>query len=745
MATVPVNANTKPAVDEIDRLIAALIKTGKAAGMSEAAIDKMVKEAKSAGTEGAKGIGGLNNELNKTNSILTTIGGGMATLFALDKIKQFVGEVVRVTAEFQRLEAVLTTTLGSKSEAQAALLQIQDLAKKTPFSVFELSESFVKLANRGVKPTMEQLNRLGDVAASLGKPFKEVVEAILDINNQVRWKEIGIKAETVGDKVKLSFRGMTQEVARTEQAVTEAIVAFGNMNGVTGTMNAISETLGGKISNLGDSWEQFLNTVGDGNNGVLTGAVTLLTRAVDKAKELLMTDSQERQKESLAIYTEQADKVKALYEQTGDADKARKIALENLHAQLIEVNKQLEESSALVKKLEHDDAQRAFAAFSTNDELEAEYIRNNQLVNQYNDLLNEGQKGILEQTARIKELEKAKRKSAELTDDEKKLLKEINEWQTESLNRDIQYWQRLNDEASKYLNTLYNGKGNPDDFVPEADAPEARDDSAYEMAKVNVARRKALIDDFKNYSLMAMEEVFAAQQYNVQRELAMLQQQYEYEIGLAGNNDKAKDKIRKDFQKKEAELLAKQARNQQEQALFNIAISQGPAIAKTVGNLGMPWAIPFIAAIGVLIASQLNRAKGVKQPRYAAEGDFDIKGPGTETSDSIPYMLSVRETVTPARATKKFGKLLKPMVEDKNLDWNDIRNIVDRELPTGLPAMIFANAGADSPEILNELRANRKAIENKQEVRIHFDENGFGQWIGNKGQWTKYLRGRYGV
>jgi len=104
--------------------------------------------------------------LNSIRSIAATIG-----LAVIAK------QIFDVTAEFQKLAAVLTNTLGSRSLAQAALNDIKTFASQTPFSVQELTASFVKLANQGFKPTLVELRKLGDIASSQGKSFDQLTEA----------------------------------------------------------------------------------------------------------------------------------------------------------------------------------------------------------------------------------------------------------------------------------------------------------------------------------------------------------------------------------------------------------------------------------------------------------------------------------------------------------------------------------------------------------------------------------------
>ena len=180
--------------------------------------------------------------------------------------------ITQASAQFQKFEAVLTNTLGSKSEAKKALDQLTDFAAETPFQVDELIGSYIKLVNRGLKPTREELVQMADLTASQGKGFEQLTEAVLDAatGEFERLKEFGIKAKSQGDQVTLTFKDQEIQVAKTEAAITQAIIGFGKLNGVQGSTAAISGTLEGKISNLGDRITQMWKKLGEGiiGNGI---------------------------------------------------------------------------------------------------------------------------------------------------------------------------------------------------------------------------------------------------------------------------------------------------------------------------------------------------------------------------------------------------------------------------------------------------------------------------------------------
>lgn len=192
---------------------------------------------------------------------------------------QLAGSVVRITGEFERFNAVLKNTLGSQEAASAAMEDIQKFAATTPFQLNELVGSYLKLTNRGMQPTMETMRKLGDIAASQGKSFDQLTEAILDATSGggfERLKEFGIKASKNAGMVEFSFKGMTKRVADTPHAINEALLAFADLEGVAGGMDAISQTLEGRISNLQDSFATLAVKLGKSLLPIMEGAINLL-------------------------------------------------------------------------------------------------------------------------------------------------------------------------------------------------------------------------------------------------------------------------------------------------------------------------------------------------------------------------------------------------------------------------------------------------------------------------------------
>ena len=196
-------------------------------------------------------------------------------------ISGVIEKTIDATAEYQKFQAVLSTTLGSDAMANESMKMIQAFADVTNFSSTELTDSFIKLANRNVVLKTDELTNMADVANATGKSFEQLTEAILDINNSERWKEIGIKSKVAGDKVQLSWKGVTKEVENTELGVKNAILEFGKMQGVAGMTDKVGNTVGGKISSLKDAWSGIFRDIGMSTSDSILNVVQSLTDLIN--------------------------------------------------------------------------------------------------------------------------------------------------------------------------------------------------------------------------------------------------------------------------------------------------------------------------------------------------------------------------------------------------------------------------------------------------------------------------------
>ena len=253
-----------------------LPKVGKAATLANIGLPSVPKP----NTEGfTSGLGEAGGAISSFKSQLSGLAPLVAGAFAIDKVTQFGSNVVETLSKFEKYEAVLTNTLGSGSAAKEILSGITDFAAKTPFQVDELTNSFVKFANQGFAPSLNEMTKLGDLASSTGKDFNQLAEAVIDaqVGEFERLKEFGIQAQKSNGKVAFTFKNQKKVVGESAAEIRKYLLSLGDMSGVKGAMDAISKTTGGQISNLKDQMDALYLSVGESLKPAISATLGFLT------------------------------------------------------------------------------------------------------------------------------------------------------------------------------------------------------------------------------------------------------------------------------------------------------------------------------------------------------------------------------------------------------------------------------------------------------------------------------------
>lgn len=206
-------------------------------------------------------VGNISARLGKQVAIGGAVVG--AGLFAAAK------KIVSVSAEFERFETILTTVEGSSEKAKASMKWVEDFARKTPYELTEVMDSFVKLKAYGIDPTNGTLATLGDTAAAMGKPVIQAVEAMADAmtGENERLKEFGIRASKTGNTIAYEFtNSLGEQVTKKVKANNRAMIQS-TLNAIWnekygGAMDKLSQTWDGMWSNLQDTFTGFIRKIG---------------------------------------------------------------------------------------------------------------------------------------------------------------------------------------------------------------------------------------------------------------------------------------------------------------------------------------------------------------------------------------------------------------------------------------------------------------------------------------------------
>lgn len=182
-----------------------------------------------------------------------------------DKLREGAMFVLETGATYETLRMALETTTGSASKAASEFERLQAFAAKTPFSVEELTESYIKLSNRGIEPTERALTSFGNTASAMGKTLNDYVEAVADAitGENERLKEFGVVGKKSGDQIMYTFRGVTTAVKFDAASITNYLTQIGE-NNFAGGMEKQATTMAGMWSTLKDNAAAFADQMMQG-------------------------------------------------------------------------------------------------------------------------------------------------------------------------------------------------------------------------------------------------------------------------------------------------------------------------------------------------------------------------------------------------------------------------------------------------------------------------------------------------
>lgn len=199
-------------------------------------------------------------------------------------IVSFTKDILKINMEFESLRTSLETVTGSAKNAKIAFEGINTFAAKTPYSVKEITEAFIKMKALGLSPTEKALTSFGNTASAMGKSLNQMVEAVANATTGEfeNLKAFGIKASKQGDDIKFTFKGVETKVKDSSTAITAYLQKLGDID-FAGGMERQGQTMKGTLSSLSDAWDNFIDHIlSDKSGGAISRWVVSATGALGK-------------------------------------------------------------------------------------------------------------------------------------------------------------------------------------------------------------------------------------------------------------------------------------------------------------------------------------------------------------------------------------------------------------------------------------------------------------------------------
>lgn len=232
--------------------------------------------------EAARRLDRVGGEFDKLHTRVTKITAAITAALSAIAIEGLVSKLVTAQRQFDVMFASLKTMTGGVNQASAAWDRLVQFAARTPYSLDQAVNGFVKLKALGLDPSERAMTSFGNTASAMGKSLEQMIEAVADASTGEfeRLKEFGIKASQQGDKVSLTFRGVTTTIGNNAAEITAYLTKIGETD-FAGAMSERMKTLDGDISNLQDNLQALYLSISQSGFGDAMGV------AVRKVSEVL--------------------------------------------------------------------------------------------------------------------------------------------------------------------------------------------------------------------------------------------------------------------------------------------------------------------------------------------------------------------------------------------------------------------------------------------------------------------------
>ena len=254
-----------------------LKNTQNTANSSKSALSSYGNQLKANKTS-ASGLSGALGSLGGSLGSLGRLASGAAAGFALLKLKEYGQYALQTSAAFEQLAISFRVMTGSAQTGQALTDAIIELGAKTPMTAQQLSKAAQLLLSFGesAENIIPDLQLLGDITGGEANRFQQLalVFAQVGANGKLMGQDLlqmvnaGFNPlQIISQKTGKSMGELRKEMEEGRisfQMVAQAMKdAAGEGGRYFGLMEQQSQSLNGRLSTLGDTWEQVAKSIGD--------------------------------------------------------------------------------------------------------------------------------------------------------------------------------------------------------------------------------------------------------------------------------------------------------------------------------------------------------------------------------------------------------------------------------------------------------------------------------------------------
>lgn len=217
-----------------------------------------------------------------TSALVTGVSRAISSLVA--KISELgragVASFFNINKEVEQTKILLGTALGDDNLGEKMFGNILKMAEKMPFSIKEISDSFVKLKTAGLEDTAEKVRILGDAISAFGGTDEDLHLATIAIQQMAGKGVVSMEElrRQLGERVPTVIRNFAEELGKSYKDLTAQIskgalefdkttqdALFAALNRHAGASEKRMNSMVGAVVTLRNSWTKLMVDVGESN------------------------------------------------------------------------------------------------------------------------------------------------------------------------------------------------------------------------------------------------------------------------------------------------------------------------------------------------------------------------------------------------------------------------------------------------------------------------------------------------
>ena len=270
---------------------------------------KALEQLRNARLQAAKAADTHNSAMKRANTTMSSqsrIAGELrnqiANVYSIYTVERFVRGLYTIGGEFQKQRIALTSIIGDSMKAETIFNRIKELAVASPFQFKELASYAKQLSAYSIpyEELYDTTKRLADISAGVGVDMGRIILAYGQVRSAafLRGQELRQFTEAgipLVDELAKRFTILENKVVSAGDVfdkISQKEVSFGMVKDVLWELTdeggkfynmqeALAESLAGKWSNLQDAWDVMMADIAEGNSGVLSDSLDLLTKLME--------------------------------------------------------------------------------------------------------------------------------------------------------------------------------------------------------------------------------------------------------------------------------------------------------------------------------------------------------------------------------------------------------------------------------------------------------------------------------